>query len=251
MNFLAFQKITNMEFDLIQLEPVKQETVTEAVAQRFVRLLSEGLLRPGDKLPPERDLARQLQVGRTTVREVLKLLTLSGILEARRGDGTYVRRDFRNFLAQNINWLLLLSNREVNMIAEVREGLEVKAAGLAAIRASQEDLEKIAVFQKMSQINGRNIEIETDLDMQFHNAIALAAKNEILSNLMLSLQSFLRRYIAVASEMTDRLESTISEHETIYQAIASHNPQAAEQAMISHLYKSKEWILKANFGETE
>ena len=71
------------------LEPIEQSTMTEQVANRLVKLLSNGDLKPGDKLPPERELAKRLNVGRTTVREALKLLTLSGLLEARRGDGTY------------------------------------------------------------------------------------------------------------------------------------------------------------------
>lgn len=239
----------NFDRDVMELEPIKQNTVTEIVAQRLMNLLSEGILRPGDKLPPERDLARQLRVGRTTVREVLKMLTLSGILEAKRGDGTYVRTDFRDFLTRQIHWPILLSNHEVNMIAEVREGLEVKAARLAALRATPEEIEDIAVFRKMAHIEGRDIDLETDLDMQFHNAIAKAAHNELLSHLMLSLQGFFHQYITIASELTDRLETTISEHQAIYQAIVSRDSDAAERAMISHLLSSKEWMLHANFGD--
>jgi len=241
--------MNNVDKDVMELEPIKQNTVTEIVAQRLMDLLSEGILRPGDKLPPERDLARQLRVGRTTVREVLKMLTMSGILEAKRGDGTYVRRDFRDFLTRQIHWPILLSHHEVNMIAEVREGLEVKAARLASIRATPEELEEIAVYKKMAQIDGRDIDLETDLDMQFHNAIAKAAHNELLSHLMLSLQGFVRQYITIASELTDRLETTISEHQAIYQAIVSRDSDAAERAMICHLLSSKEWMLHANFGD--
>lgn len=234
--------------DAMQLEPIKRGTVTEIVAQRMMSLLSEGVLRPGDKLPTERDLAHQFQVGRTTVREALKLLTLSGILEAKRGDGTYVRRDFRAFLAQQINWPLLLSNREVEMVVEVREGLEAKTARLAAIHATAEEIEEIAVFREMFRIEDRDIEYETDLDMKFHNAIAKAAHNELLSQLMLSLQGIVRQYIALASEKTDRLETTITEHQAIYLAIVSRDPDAAESAMVSHLLSSKEWIFKNNLG---
>jgi GntR family transcriptional regulator, transcriptional repressor for pyruvate dehydrogenase complex len=239
----------NNDLKVMQLEPIKQDSVTEIVAQRLIRLLSEGILRPGDKLPAERDLALQLQVGRTTVREALKMLTMSGILEAKRGDGTYVRRDFGDFLARQIHLPLLLSNQEVNMIVEVREGLETKAARLAAIRASPEEIEEISVYRKMAQIEGRDIEVETELDMQFHNAIAKAAHNELLSQLMLSLHEMLRKYIKMASEYTDRLETTINEHQSIYQAIVSHDADAAALAMISHLQSSKEWMLKASFGD--
>ncbi len=231
--------------DSMVLEPIEQNTVTEIVSQRLIRLLSEGVLRPGDKLPPERELAQQLRVGRTTVREALKLLTLSGILEAKRGDGTYVRQDFKDFLSQQISWPVLLSSREVNMIVEVREGLEIKAARLAAQRATPEELVNIAVFRELKDIQGRDIELETDLDMQFHNAIAVAAHNELLSHLMLSLQGIVRQYIALSNEMTDRLETTIAEHQAVYDAIASGSPDAAEQAMMDHLSLSKTWILDA------
>jgi GntR family transcriptional repressor for pyruvate dehydrogenase complex len=230
--------------DTMQLDPIKRDTVTEIVAQRMMALLSEGVLRPGDKLPTERDLAHQFQVGRTTVREALKLLTLSGILEAKRGDGTYVRRDFRAFLAQQISWPLLLSNREVEMVAEVREGLEVKTARLAAIHATPEEIKEIEVFRDMHRIKDRDIEFETDLDMKFHTAIAKAAHNELLFHLMMSLQGIVRQYIALANVKTDLLETTIAEHQAVYLAIVSRDPDAAEHAMISHLLSGKEWIFK-------
>jgi len=228
----------------IVLEPIEQNTVTELVAQRFVAQLSNGALRPGDKLPPERELARQLNVGRTTVREALKLLTLSGLLEARRGDGTYVRREFSGFLAQQIQWPVLLSVDEVDMIVEVREALEVKAAVLAAKRATPEDIEKIGVFRQLLEIEGRDIERETDLDLEFHHAIANASHNALLSSLMLSLHNILREYIALSNQMTDRLETTVAEHQAVYDAVAARDPDAAERAMMEHLALSRTWILK-------
>lgn len=230
---------------MMLLEPIEQSTVAEIVAQRLMRLLSEGVLRPGDKLPPERDLALQLRVGRATVREAVKLLTLSGILEARRGDGTYVRQDFRDFLAQHIRWPVLLSSHEVNMIVEVREGLEVKAARLAATRATAQELEAMTVFRAMQQITTRDVELEADLDMQFHSAVAAAAHNELISQLMLSVQGIVRQYIALASELTDRLETVVVEHQAIFDAIAAGDPDAAERAMTKHLTFGKEWILNA------
>ena len=234
--------MTNL--DRMQLEPIEQSTVTEIVAQRLMDLLSEGILRPGDKLPPERELAEQLRVGRATVREALKLLTLSGILEAKRGYGTYVRQNFRDFLSQHIQWPVLLSSREINMIVEVRESLEVKAARLAAMRATSEEMEALTVFRKMQQIGERNVELETDLDMQFHNAIAAAAHNDLLSHLMLSLEGSMRQYVALASELTDWLETVVIEHQAIYDAVIARDPDEAEQAMIRHLSSGKADILR-------
>ena len=229
----------------LMLEPIESTTLTELVAQRLVALLSNGTLRPGDKLPPERELAQVLNVGRTTVREALKLLTLGGLLEAKRGDGTYVRRTFTDFLSKQIEWPVLLSVQELDMIAEVREGLEAKSARLAAERATPEQVEKISVFQKLLEFEGRDIERETEVDLEFHHAIADASHNVLLCRLMLSLQNILRQYIALSNQMTDRIESTVAEHRPIYEAIAAGDPDAAERAMLDHLASSKTWILKA------
>ena len=239
----------NANIDAMQLEPVEPVTVTEIVATRLMGLLSEGILRPGDKLPPERDLAKQLHVGRTTVREALKLLTLSGILEAKRGDGTYVCHDFSDFLSQQIRWPVLLSNRGVNIIAEVRAGLEVQTARLAAMRATPEDLERIAVFRRLGELEGRDIELETDIDLQFHTAIAQAAHNDLLYHLMLSMHGVLRQYIALSNEMTDQVKTTVAESQAIYDAIVARDADAAAHAMCHHLCCSKEWILKASLDQ--
>jgi DNA-binding FadR family transcriptional regulator len=227
------------------LEPIEQKTTTELVAQRLVNLLSSGVLKPGDKLPPERKLAQQLNVGRTTVREALKLLTLSGLLEARRGDGTYVREEFTSFLSQHIEWPVLLSATEADMIVEVREGLEAKAARLSAERATPEDIAKMGVFRRLLEIEGRDIELETELDLEFHRAIAHASHNELLCRLMFSLEDILRQYIALSNQMTDSLKTTVAEHQAVYDAIAARDPDAAERAMIDHLTISKTWILDA------
>ena len=229
----------------IFLEPIEHKTATELVAQRLMGLLSSGALKPGDRLPPERDLAQQMDVGRTTVREALKLLTLSGLLEAKRGNGTYVTRNFNNFISTQIKWPLLLNVTEVDRIVEGREALETKAASLAAQRATLEEIEKISVFQQLLEIEGRDIERETEIDLKFHHAIAKASHNEVLWRLMLSLQDILREYIALSNQNTDRIESTVAEHRAIYDAIASRSPKEAEQAMIKHLAISKMWILKA------
>jgi GntR family transcriptional repressor for pyruvate dehydrogenase complex len=229
----------------LDLEPIDQKTLAELVAQRLVTQISSGALKPGDKLPPERELAEQLGVGRTTVREAFKLLTLGGLLTARRGDGTYVRHEFTSLISRQIEWPVLLSVQEIDNIVEVREALEVKAARLAAVRATPEEIERIGVFREFLEIEGRDVERETDLDLQFHRAIADASHNKLLSRLMLSLQNVLCQYIAIANQMTERLETTIAEHQAIYEAIAAGDSAAAEQAMMEHLALGQQWILKA------
>jgi len=236
----------------VHLQPIEQSTVTELVAKRLLNLLSSGVLKPGDKLPPERELAAQLNVGRTTVREALKLLTLSGLLEARRGDGTYVRHEFFSFLLQQFEFPLLLSANQVDMVLEVRQPLEVQAACLAAKRATTDDLQRLArLAESLAAVEGREITRETELDLEFHNAIAAASHNDLLSHLMFSLQNILRQYIQLSNKMTDMLETTVTEHQAIYDAIAAKDPEDAEQAMVEHLQISRELILKAFNHEAE
>lgn len=232
--------------DILHLAPIEQNTVTEMVAQRLMQLLSDGVLRPGDRLPSERDLAERLRVGRSTVREAVKLLTMSGILEAKRGDGTYVRRDFTSFLSQHINWPVLLSNREVSLIIEVREGLEVKAARLAATRATPEDIEMIRTYGQLEHSASGDIDRQTESDLKFHYAIVEAAHNELLTALMVSLRDILHQYILAANRMNDTLQSALEEHQPICDAIAAHDADAAEQAMTRHLALSQQWILRAH-----
>lgn len=226
------------------LEPIENITRTEQVANRLIKLLSNGELKPGDKLPPERDLARQLNVGRTTVREALKLLTLNGLLEAKRGDGTYVNREFLGALAKQIQWPILLNLHELDMVVEVREVLEMKAARLAAERASAEEINRIAVFRELNLIKGRDVARETDLDMAFHLAITEAAHNVLLSTVMYSIRDVLCKYIYLSNQMTERIETTIAEHNAIFQAISNRKPEEAEKAMRDHLSISKVEILK-------
>lgn len=226
----------------LSLEPIEQSTMSELVAKRLIKLLSNGSLKSGDRIPPERVLAVRLCVGRTTLREALKLLTLSGVLEARRGDGTYVCAEFGNLLSQQLAWPVLLNTHDVDMVLEVRSPLEVQAARLAAERSTSADLERIAVFRQLLTIEGRDFERETALDLEFHNAIACTSRNKLLCDLMRSLHSIVRQYIMLSNEMTDRLQTTVAEHQKVYDAIAAKDPDAAESAMKEHLAWSKDWI---------
>jgi GntR family transcriptional regulator, transcriptional repressor for pyruvate dehydrogenase complex len=229
----------------VHLKPIAQNSMTELVAKQLLGLLSDGRLAPGDKLPAERELATQLEVGRTTVREALKLLTLSGLLEARRGDGTYVRRDFTNFVLEQITRPLLLSTPQVDMVLEVRLPLEVQAAKLAAERATTEELAEIERLSDLPRSVPRNLREETVTDIALHQAIAAASHNELLVRLMGSMQSILQQYTELSNQMTENNETTVNEHQQISRAISMRDADAAERAMREHLNISHQLILKA------
>ncbi len=227
----------------LPLAPLDRMTATEAVAQRLIGLINDGFVRPGDRLPPEREMALRLGVGRTTVREALKLLQLSGLLEARRGDGTYLRQDYSSFVARQLEWPALLSAQDVEEIYEVREALEVKTAALAAVRATAEEIERIAIYRRQRELDDRDVDGITDVDLGFHQAIAAASHNALLTRLMLAQQNLLRQYIRLSNERTNDQRTTYQEHEAVYEAIAARDAQAAARAMTNHLTMSRSWIL--------
>lgn len=230
---------------LTPFRPINHMTTTEAVAQRLIGLISSGDLKSGDRLPVERDLATQLHVGRTTVREALKLLTLSGLLEVRRGRGTFVREDFSSFLANQMEWPVLLSARDVEHLFEVREAIEVHSAKLAAQKATPEEIERILIFRKMTQLPTRDCDKETEIDLQFHQAIAIGAHNPLALRLILSVQNLLREYNTLSNELAQDLSSTVEEHEAIYKAIAARDSQGAAEAMACHLQIARAWTMRA------
>jgi GntR family transcriptional repressor for pyruvate dehydrogenase complex len=118
---------------------------------------------------------------------------------------------------------------------------------LAAERATPADLERIGIFRQLLTIEGRDTERETSLDLEFHDAIASTSRNKLLCDLMRSLHSILRQYIMLSNEMTARLQTTVAEHQKVYDAIAARDPDAAESAMKEHLAWSKNWIT-SGFG---
>jgi GntR family transcriptional repressor for pyruvate dehydrogenase complex len=230
---------TDSSFLHLPLEPIDRQTATEAVAEQLLTLINDGVLQPGSRLPPERELAQQFQVSRTTVREALKLLTLSGLLEARRGSGTFVREDYVSFVANQLHWPMLLSGLNTQNIFEVREALELQAARLAARTATEQELEKITVFRKLVAIQDRDIERETEIDLAFHEAVAAASHNPLLLRLMLSLHDLLKDYIRSTIEATPDLATTHRGHQAIYDAIVAGDSEAAAQAMSAHLHESR------------
>ena len=221
------------------------QTATEAVVQRLIGLINSGALQPGDRLQSERELTEQLQVGRTTVREALKLLSHSGLLEAKRGSGTYVRRSFSSLVANQVNWPALLSVQDVDHLLEVREALEVLAARLAAQRATDEEIEVIAAHRRLLDLGGDASEQAVDVDLEFHRAIAVASHNPMLVQLMLMMKSLLRDYVLLSYAMADDMETTYQAHDWIFRAIQSRRPEAAAAAMATHLAVSRWWVEQA------
>lgn len=210
---------------------------TEHVIAHVRGLIGRGHLKAGDQLPPERNLVAQLGVSRPTVRAALRALSAMGVIEARHGSGTYIRGGPPKLDPQALSFLAALHGFTRDEIFEARRVLEVSAAGMAADRATGNDLAAIA--EEVASLFAAMDDPELFLvhDMQFHRAVATACGNPILASLIEMVSTlFLEHRRPTAARATDRnLRDAADMHRRIYMAIRKRDAEQARALMNDHL----------------
>jgi GntR family transcriptional repressor for pyruvate dehydrogenase complex len=206
-------------------------------------LIDRGALGPGARLPPERDLARQVGVSRPTVRAGLRTLAALGVVRSRRGSGTYIPEGPPTLGAEALSFLAALHKFTIEDVYEVRRILEVGAAGLAAERATPDHLATLAedVAGLFASLADRQVFLVHDIN--FHRGIAAASGNPIVASLveMVSALHYERRR-ATAERAADReLRDAADAHRHIYQAVRAHDPDRARRSMNDHLLRSQSY----------
>ena len=204
---------------------------SDAVAH-IQQLVQRGELRPGERLPPERELARELGVSRSTLREAIRALVVMNILVSRHGDGTYVSSLEPALLSAPFTFALDAQPSLHGSLFEARRVLETACARLAAERIRDDE---IAELERLAATEGSDPEELIDRDVELHTAIARATHNPILLALMgsigtLGLES--RRDTAVLPGQATR---TRRDHRAIIEALRRHAPDDAAAAMDAHL----------------
>lgn len=198
-------------------------------------LFTGGSIPPGTRLPPERHLATTLGVGRSAVREALAALEIIGIVDVRPGSGTYLRGTASDLLPQALRWGLLIGPKSTADLLDLRSGLEIYVARLAAARAAASDLDALAAALKRMRTGIENLKIFARADLDFHNALAAAAGNETLVDLLHVVRSLLQVYAdrAVHDESAARI--AIAEHDALFAAVKARDADAAASAMAEHM----------------
>jgi GntR family transcriptional repressor for pyruvate dehydrogenase complex len=221
--------------------PVQTRRTFEEAADQIAEKVRTGELRTGDRLPGERSLATQMQISRPTLREAVKVLVDAGVLEVRRGPGggMYVATDVVPTALVRHSASLRLA--EIAAVLEARRLLEPRVAQLAAQRATEEDLEAMGrSIDAMRELvsdgwHPRHEERFLQLDVQFHLAIAHAARNPTVETLM----RLLLRQLEIARDMAMHVplvpEWTIGIHERTLAALRSGDPDEVEAVMDEHL----------------
>jgi GntR family transcriptional regulator, transcriptional repressor for pyruvate dehydrogenase complex len=219
---------------MIRSAPIRR---SDSQAQLILDMIDRGKLHIGDRLPGQRELSEKLNIGRSTLREAIRYLEALGVLETRLGLGTYVvRTSHYSFETPLSSWLQ--ENRDkVIKIFEVREALESKSAELAAINASNEDIQamEVVLAEMREAVDQHDLKKVSDLDYQFHNLIGISAKNDLLHQILYNVRDLLRDTREAILAMPGRSARSLEEHTAVLKAIKSRSPEQAKEMMVHHL----------------
>jgi GntR family transcriptional repressor for pyruvate dehydrogenase complex len=232
------------------LTPVTRTTLTGDICRKMVAHLIRGDWGPGERIPAERELCQRLGVGRASLREALKALEIMGMIETRLGDGTYVCNR-SEFLARPLLWAITSSSSaETQELIEARRLIEVELAGLAAERATPEDLKRMGGFLDVMEGGTHKLDEFLQADIDFHLAIGQAAHNSILMNALHLIRNLLQNWIGQALQVQGVAQRALEQHRAIFVAIAKQSGAGARTAMHSHLEDMASFLKARNEGET-
>jgi GntR family transcriptional regulator, transcriptional repressor for pyruvate dehydrogenase complex len=215
--------------------PIRRVKLYEEVAGRIRSLIASGELGPGQALPSERKLAEQFRVGRTVVREAIRQLEVSGLVESRHGGGNYVREVTVEHLVAPIATVLngMVHLREE--LVDARLLFEPQMARAAATRATPEDLrglEDIIRRQEERVANGRS---GAEEDAEFHDLLARATRNTVVERIMEVIDGLLEDSQARLFRSVERSEISLEGNRRIFEAVVRRDQEAAQEAMVEHL----------------
>jgi GntR family transcriptional repressor for pyruvate dehydrogenase complex len=219
------------------IQPVSyqvNEPISSEVTRRLLDYLISGETKPGQRLPSERQLAETLGVGRSHVRQAIKSLTVLGLIDARMGDGTYLKRTDSPLLPLAIEWGLLLGAKKSQDLVEARSELEILLAGLAAERRTDADVEAMRKHVDVMQSTTDNEEF-VRADVAFHLCIAEATGNQSLYQIMRSIQSLLEVWITRVAYAPGTRPDTWAEHAAVFDAIAAGDAASARMMASAHM----------------
>ncbi len=227
-----------------QLKPLVRGTLPQEIVSNVADLIMKRVWRPGDRIPPEKELAARFAVGRSTIREAIKSLVIMGVIEARPGDGSYIREATSELLSGAFQWGSLLTEQNLGDLVDVRLLIEVECAGRAATGDPAIAAKLRQIVDRMSEERNRP-KLLMSLDNEFHIAIAAATRNP----LYLSLSTTIQRLVAVWYSHTFQIErtkaATLKEHLAIVKAIEARDENAARETMRQHLQRAAERLHKA------
>lgn len=216
--------------------PVGRTSLQEAVTQRILEIVRETGLEPGDRLPPARTLAEECAVAIPTVREALRRLEATGVVEIRHGSGIYLRSGMQRVVLPNPN-VVRLHRDSIRDLLQARILLEPPMAELAATRAGDAELEELGRLLDTARacLDRRDDTALHDVNMRFHRRVAAASGNKVVSQILDSLTQVYRIEQLEILQLYDDRERDYAEHREIHAALRRRDAARARDLMHHHL----------------
>ncbi|MBI5252748.1 MAG: FadR family transcriptional regulator [Desulfomonile tiedjei] len=219
--------------------PIRLERISQKVANQLKKAISNGVLRVGERLPSERELAEQMGVSRPSIREAIQQLELQGIVEIVHGGGTIVKNITEQEILKPIEMFLGADRLRVLELTEIRALLETWAARQAALHRTEEELARMRGYLDEMEDDFEKGRIRYEIDFKFHTEIVAAAHNTIFLHLMSSIYQWVNYSIRIHREQVfvtkDHQQRIFDHHLKVFQAIHDQDPDAAEACMREHL----------------
>jgi GntR family transcriptional regulator, transcriptional repressor for pyruvate dehydrogenase complex len=222
---------------------VRRNKVYEDVARQIERLILKKL-RPGDKLPSERELAELLRVSRSSIRDAIRSLELMGMVEPRQGAGTIVCEVTASSLANPLANALKRKEELMSELLDFRKILEPPLAARAATHASPEEISEMESILKRQEQKLRDGETTIAEDSEFHYAVAMASGNSVVLKVLDILMDLLRDTRERSLQIEGRPQKSLAGHARILEAIKRHDTEAAKAAMRRHIEDVEEIVLR-------
>ena len=224
-------------------EVVRRNKVYEEVAKQIEHLILEKL-QPGDKLPSERELAEMLQVSRSSIRDAIRSLELTGLVEPRQGAGTIIRELSAQSLVNPFANALKRRQELVSELLDFRKMLEPPLAARAATHASSDEISEMDEILQRQEVTLSHGEASIAEDAEFHYSIALASGNSVVLKVLDILMDLLRETRERSLQLKGRPQRSLAGHRRILAAIKRHDAEAAKDAMRRHIEDVEEIVLE-------
>lgn len=236
---------------------IKSKNKSDLVVDEFMDLLLHEKIVPGERLPTEDNLAKKFGVSRITIREAFKKLSVMGLVDIRQGEGSFVNEASPDFFMRPILPMMVLQERNMDHLYDIRRSIEAGAARSAALYRQPEDLKVLqrhqAIMEQSFEVRTkRDQERYTDADHDFHVALMKASHNAYFLKIYDAISSILKAGIEKTSRTITGRQASLSEHRAIMEAIEAKDPEQAEALMITHIENAKAYYFSnCSIRETE
>jgi len=224
----------------IEMKTIKRRRLTDQIVDQLVSLIGSGKLKKGDKLPPERELMKQLGVGRSSLREATGALILTGVLTSHPGHGTYVTVSPHEYQSRPFAWYMQMGREKIEELVEARIVLEQAIVGLAATKNEEADIAEIRNYLGLMKSLKKNYRKFFQADLSYHFALAKASHNDTLFGFLSELRHLMQLWLkqTVRPERIYGIDDIIKDHEEVLDAVEAHDVERAQSELYRHLKMS-------------